>query len=423
MSGPITSARRAARARMYTGLSWAHAKVRGDEFSRLMLTTGMRDPCPHYRRLREAGPLALSSSGVWAITGHRLCGQVLRDSRFGVRTVPYQRDAQGPLEYQQGAEEDFSVLGLDPPDHGRVRKLAAPAFRPKTMASYRPAIERVTYELLDRAADLGSFDLMAELAAPLPIRVIAELLGVPDEYSGPFRDYGAIVAKSIDGSPSAMNVPELGAATRALEELFAELLTRRAREPGNDILSQIAADHAADRISPREVLALCRILLIAGFETTVNLVGNGMLALLNDPEQWAALNARPELATAVTEETLRYDPPVQATIRYPRETVHLAGRRIGAAEPMYVLTGAAGRDATVFADPDRFDIRRPARADHLAFGAGPHYCLGAPLARLEGEVFFAAVPARLPRLVRDGPAVRRPMMALRGLARLPVRAG
>ncbi|WP_147268345.1 cytochrome P450 [Spongiactinospora rosea] len=419
----LETIRQTARVAGHAGWTWMHGRVRDDPFSLLMTGAGRRDPYACYRRLRAQGPLSRSTSGVWAVTGHRLCGRVLRDRRFGVRNGPYVRDDSEPLAYRPGAEADFSLLSLDPPDHGRVRRLAAPAFSPKMMARYRPGIERITRELLDRAAARGRFDLMAKVAAPLPIAVISELLGIPDEHAGPFREYGAVVAGSLDGVPSLRTARALGPATRALEELFADLLRQRAARPGQDVLSRLAADLGAARVSPREVLSLCRVLLIAGFETTVNLIGNGMLALLDHPDQWAMLRANPDMAGQVVEEVLRYDPPVQATLRYAQEDLYLAGRRIAAWDPLYVLIGATGRDPSVFTGPDRFDITRTRGADHLAFGSGPHYCLGAPLARLEGEIFFRTVATRLPGLVRAGEPEHRSTMTVRGLARLPVRPG
>ena len=408
------------------GLWWL-AKVRSDPLSQLWQPDGILDPYPIYARLRAAGSLTRSGTGAWVVAGHEIAQQVLRDRRFGVREkgAPYPPDADSatPWDTRSAAldEGDVSFLELDPPHHTRLRRLVAPAFGPKMIASYRERIEQTAQGLLDTAVARGDFDLIADFAAPLPIRVISDLLGIPDVDTERFARYGNVVGAALDGIRSVRQAREYRAAVDDLNALFAGLIERRDEQPGDGVLNRLADAAGEQKLTSRELFATCRLLLVAGFETTVNLIGNGLLALLAHPAQWARFQGDPALATRVVEETLRYDPPVQATGRVAHEDVELAGRRVRTGQWVVVLLGAAGRDPDVHPDPERFDIGRKQAAEHLAFSAGIHYCVGAPLARLEGEIAFRTLAARLPELAQAGPVHRRTSFTIRGLSRFPLR--
>jgi P450-derived glycosyltransferase activator len=396
-------------------LSFAyHGYVRRDPMSLLLLRPGRDDPYAIYRGMPRFGPTRI---GNWVTTSHRLCNTVLRDRRFGVRAAELV-DAPHVTD-----EFDMSFLDKDPPDHTRLRRLAQPAFSPKQMADYRPRVESTVDELLDRATAAGEFDLVSAYAAPLPIRVITDLLGVPDADAERFARYGTVIASALDGIHSLSHAARLKAANRELRELFETLFALRRREPADDLVSRIVAAEG-DRIQPHEMVPMCNLLLVAGFETTVNLVGNAVNALLDHPAQWAALCADPAgLAGAAVEETLRYDPPVQRTARCAREDVDLDGHPVRRGQYVVTLLGAANRDPEAFPDPDTFDIQREQTADHLAFSSGIHYCVGQPLARLEAEIALRRLAERVPDLGRAGPLRRRVSSIVRGPIRLPVRTG
>ncbi len=398
---------------------WVLARS-GDPLAQVLEPDRDTDAPALYERMRARGPVHRSRTGSLIVTSHALCSAVLRDPRFRVRDSAGRPAEFDPLSPDVGSALTGSFLEQDPPDHTRLRRLVAPAFRPRLVRGYRERITATAHELLETAARRGTFDLVADLAAPLPIRVITDLLGVPDVDVERFARYGAVVGSALGGIWSARQAAELRAATGDLEALFVRLHRERAGAPGDDVLSLLGAAHGAGQLDLTELVAACGLLLIAGFETTVNLIGNAVVALHDHPEQWALLRAEPDRAVAAVEETLRYDPPVQLTVRVPHEEVELGGVRVGADQRVVLVLAAAGRDPQVHPDPLRFDITREQTVEHLAFGSGIHYCLGAPLARLEGEIALRVLAERLPELRVTGPLRHRPGGAIRGYRAVPL---
>ena len=391
----------------------------GDPLAKLLLAPWRDDPYPLYEGLRGQGPLVRSKLGTWAATTHATCDAVLRDRRFGVRTS--RGEWHDPT--MAGVDLQLSLLELDPPDHTRVRRLAAPAFRPRKIESFRDRIAAIADDLLDEALERGELDVIRDFASPLPIRVIAELLDLPAVDTGRLAEHGAVLGGSLDGIRSPKHLRRMRESSAALDALFDEVIEQRRRSPGQDVISELVTARDDERLGAEELQQLCHLLLVAGFETTVNLIGNGTLALLRNPAQFDALRDDPGLARGVVEETLRWDPPVQATVRIAHEPVELAGHQLPQDAMVLALLGSAGRDPAAHTDPSRFDITREDRGEHLAFSSGIHYCLGAPLARLEAEVAFGVLAARLPEPRQAGPLTRRPTTILHGLNSLPVNAG
>ena len=392
-------------------LYWAH--VRGDLFSRLVLPNHGTDPYQIYEEMRAKGPMLPTRLGNYSTTSHRLCNEVLRNRKFGVRP----EDGSEDLANQAGL--DLSLLELNPPDHTRIRRLAAPAFTPRRMAGYVELVDLAIQRLLDQCEREREFDLMTSFASPLPIAVVTHLLGLPNEPER-FRRLGSTIARALDGIWSLGQARTLAAADAELRTTFSELLERRAVEPGNDLVSVLVAEQGKE-ITAAELSALVRLLLIAGFETTVNAIGNGMRWLLADREQWELLVTDPERAApAVVEEVLRFDPPVQQTARVANQPTELGDVLVVKNQWVITLLAAANRDPDVYPEPNRFNITRESPAEHLAFSGGIHYCLGSPLARLELTQVFRALAERFPRIRQTAPITMRPGTTLRGPLRFPV---
>jgi cytochrome P450 len=381
----------------------------------------LADPYPMYRRLIKQTPVfwlphANAPGGMWCIARYN-------DIAFVLREAPIFKDTSRIAPPDTLTPLDRAMLQRDPPDHTRLRRLASHAFTPRRVQSLEPHIERMSLDLLERIRERGTADFIADYARPLPIMVIAELLGVPFEDHDRFSVWSDQImagSDSVLGSEDAVRASQ--EAMASLVAYFASLIEQRRQRPRDDLISAlIAARDAEDRLSEDELLGMCVLLLIAGHETTVNLIGNGLLTLLRHPEQLNLLRRQPEYLTSAIEEMLRYESPVQrSTPRFAAEPFAIGGERIEAGQQISLMFGAANRDPAHFSAPDRFDITRQPNP-HLGFGMGIHYCLGAPLARIEARVAFTHILERLPaiRLATDTPAWK-PVTWLRGLKSLPV---
>lgn len=379
------------------------------------------DPYPTYHRLRTEDPVHRSPLDFWVLTRYDDVQFVLRDPRFAKEPLMAFLAARlGAIPPGVG----LSMLDRDPPDHTRLRALVSKAFTPRVVEVLRPRIQQIVDALIDRVESAGSMDLMEDFAYPLPVIVICEMLGVPVEDRERFKTWGLDIARGLDGillPPDSDVVKRSGESRRALSAYFRDLIAERRASPRADLLSGlIAAEEAGDKLNENELLATCILLLVAGHETTVNLIGNGTLALLRHPEQLRLLREQPGLIASAVEELLRYDGPVQRTARVPSEDVTIGGRTIGKGELVMPFIGAADRDPAQFPDPDRLDITR-ADNRHIAFGWGIHFCLGAPLARVEGQLAINTLVRRLPKLaLATEKPEHRQSLTLRGLKGLPV---
>ncbi|WP_020501547.1 cytochrome P450 [Sciscionella marina] len=383
------------------------------------------DPYPGYRALRENSPILEAADALFVLTRQADCAAVLRDSSFG-HAEPDQALAlrRSPDELPESLLDEHgrpvrSFLVQNPPEHTRLRKLVSRAFTRGTVAELTPRIEEITARLLDGILERGEpFDLIDELAYPLPVAVISELLGIPDADREQFVRWSHAMARGLDPDflmPEGVREKQL-AARLEFGEYLRTLAAERRAHPGEDLISGLLA---VPGLAEHDLIATCILLLIAGHETTVNLIGNGTLALLRHPDQLALLRAEPERAEAAVEELLRYDSPVQMTMRLAREDAEVGGVAIPCGAAMILLVGSANRDPDVFAEPENFDIaRNPTK--HLAFGQGVHFCLGAPLARLEGRIVLRALFERVPELRLAGTPVWKDNIVLRGLQELPV---
>ncbi len=386
------------------------------------------DPYPVYRRIREQGPLQLPESNLTVFASFDECDEVFRhpaSSSDRLKSTIAQRQIAAGAEPRPLGPPGF--LFLDPPDHTRLRGLVSKAFVPRVVKALEPDISALVDALLDQAEERGHFDVIADLAYPLPVAVICRLLGVPVEDEPKFRRASALLAQALDPviavtGEAPDNLDERMQAGRWLRGYLAELVEQRRREPGDDLMSGlIQVEESGDQLTAEEIVATCNLLLIAGHETTVNLIANAILAMLRRPEQWTALARDPQRASAVVEETMRYDPPVQLASRIAGAgDMTIGDVTVPKGDIMMMLLAAAHRDPALFERPDEFDPDRGS-IRHLGFGKGPHFCLGAPLARLEAAVALSKVTARFPGAGLDGEPQYKPNLTLRGLASMPVR--
>ena len=383
------------------------------------------DPYPFYRRLREAAPVLKTPQGFWLITRYEDVAFALRDKRFG-------KDFVGNMKRRYGGADGMNepaiaslartMLVQDPPDHTRLRGLVTKAFTARRVADMRPRIRKIVDDQLDRVADKGEMDVMRDLAHRLPVIVICDMLGIPEEHRAPFLARSNVNGRILE--PVPMPRAELDQAnlnTQMSGIYFNQLCELRRREPQDDLTTELVkAEEAGDKLSAEELQANMGLLFGAGHETTTNLIGNGLLALQRNRDQWERLKADPSLIPNAIDELLRYDSSVQLTGRVTKTEVEIGGVKLAEHESIIALLGAANRDPAQYPDPDRLDVGRE-HIRPMSFGGGIHHCLGAQLARLEAELVFAALIERMPNLTlpeKDKPAWRR-SFTLRGLSRLP----
>jgi cytochrome P450 len=395
----------------------------------------LANPYPLYAALRSANPVfrapipVPAGAGVFVLTRHAEVEAVLRDAEHQFSVQRRRADVfrlfadRLPVAILEGPVGSHSMLLQDPPSHTRLRGLVSKAFTPRRVAELAPRVEALVKTLLDEALERGECDWIHDLAEPLPAVVIAELLGVPPEDHRTFRGWSSRLIDSLPAFGVEGSQAEVASLVETLLDYLRRQIEARRKRPADDLLSAlIEARDAKDALSEQELLATAFLLLLAGHETTTNLIGNGLLALLRNPGELARLQADPAgLTDNAVEELLRYDSPVQGTVRVATAPVELAGQKVEPGALVVCAIGAANRDPAVHPDPDRLDVaRQPIR--HLSFGFGTHFCLGAALARLEGRAVFRAFGERVRKVELASEAlVYRTNPILRGLRSLPVR--
>jgi cytochrome P450 len=378
------------------------------------------NPYPTYSWLRDNAPIYYWPTwSIWFVASHADCAALLRDPRLGRE----QMGMAAPPLTQDPLNNMLShwMLLRDPPDHTRLRGLVHKAFTPRMVAQLQGQIQTLANDLLDQVQDQGEMDLVADFAYPLPVAVICALLGVsPADYPY-FHGWSDAIARSLDLTDSQEVYVNASLAAGELTNYLDQLLAERRRNPQPDLFSAlVAVEEAGEKLNREELFATCALLLIAGHETTVNLISNGTLAMLQHRAQWELLTANSTVAESAVEELLRYDGPVQLTARLVKEEFTFRDATFQVGQQVAFLLGSANRDPAQFADPEKLDLKRSDNC-HLAFGGGIHYCLGAPLARLEGGIAFATLARRFPNLALiDEPISYRDNFTLRGLEKLRV---
>jgi cytochrome P450 len=377
------------------------------------------NPYPHYRPLLAGPPRILDMGFKFALAARYADVRAILMDHATFSSV--QPAGMGFDEQTKAFGDAPTMLGSDPPTQTRLRRLVSRDFTPRRIRELEPRIREIAKNLIDAAERRGEFDVMADLANPLPVMVISDLLGVPPEEYQQFKNWSDKVVEADNTLPGTPIPDEIKNAFTELKAYFADEIVRRRKSPGTDLVSALVAAHdEAEALSAEELLQFLVLLLLAGNETTTNLIGNGMLALGRNPDSMAALRSKPELMRGAIEEMLRYDGPVQATFRTATKDTVVGGTPITAGMGAFVIVAAANRDPAQFKDPEKFDIAR-ASNEHVAFGEGIHFCIGAPLARMEGSIAIGAALERFPHLRLknpDAPVTYKGSYFLRGLSRL-----
>jgi len=395
-----------------------------DLIHRVMATPeGHADPYPLYRRLQAAAPVHRSAlDGNWYVTCFDACRQILGDPRIGKNkqfVVPRHGVDPERIRLAQRRRRP-SMLTANPPEHTRLRGSAKGAFIPPAMSALQPRVKAIIDERLDRLADLGEADVMAELAFPMPVTVVGEMVGVPEEDRAWFRPLMRTLVSSDSFKRSPEELDKVRQAGDELDAYFIDLIARRRKAPTDDLLSYFIDQADTGFLDEDELFSTVTLLFFAGFLTTTNLIGNGLVALFDHPAEQARLWEHPELAASAVEEIVRFDSPVQFVHRNVLEDLEVDGEHLAAGDVVLTLLAAANRDPARFADPDHFDVGRPDNL-HLAFAWGLHFCLGARLARMEGQLVFSGLVERFAKVEPAGEPVRNPGLAIRGFESLPVR--
>ncbi|MDQ3401921.1 MAG: cytochrome P450 [Actinomycetota bacterium] len=384
------------------------------------------DPYGHYRELRESSPVHEHPLGFWFISRHAdvfplLRGPLSVEQRHlaGHSRWTEMRESTGATDWRAGA---LSMLDRDPPDHTRLRSLVAKVFTPRAISALEPRITALVDTALDRMARAGESDLVEELAFPLPFTVITEMLGMPPADEAHVRGLTGTLVRSLEPVADPEVARAITEADRELCALVADVVDWKRANPADDLLTElIQAEHDGEMLSDDELIAQVVLLYIAGHETTVNLISNGVVALLRDPEQLALLRGDPSLIANAVEELLRYDSPVQSSRRVTLQPYLAGGHEIPAGSFVIANLGSANRDPEFWgSDADQLDLTRANARQHSSFGAGPHHCLGAALARLEGRVAIGRLVDRFPALALAGPVGWNGRINLRGAATVPV---
>src|ERR1700683_3541416 len=377
------------------------------------------NPYPHYRPLLAGPPRVLDMGFKFALAARYDDVRAILSDHATFSSV--QPTGAGFDEQNKVFGETPTMLGSDPPTQTRLRRLVSRDFTPRRIRELEPRVREIAKNLIDAAQHKGELEVMHGIANALPVMVIAEMLGVPPDHYQQFKHWSDTVVSGDNTLPGTPLPEEFHTAKNALRNYFAEEIERRRKSPGTDLVSALVAAHDdAEAMNADELLAFVLLLLLAGNETTTNLIGNGMLALGRNPAQMNLLRQTPEMMPRAIEEILRYDGPVQSTIRFTKENINLGGTHLPANQHCFIILAAANRDPAQFDDPDRFDITREPR-DHLALGEGIHFCIGAPLARMEGAIAITALLERFPRLrLQDSsaPVTYKGSYFLRGLASL-----